>query len=509
MTLKLKQYSLIVFLLFIIIINDSMSQENKPNIILIYVDDLGYGDIGVNGAVGVKTPNVDNLAKNGVNFTDAHSSSSTCTPSRYSLLTGSHAFRNNAAILSGDAPLIIDVEKETMPKMLQTAGYHTGIVGKWHLGLGEGNVNWNEEVKPGPREVGFDYSFLIPATGDRIPTVFMENQKVVNLDPDDPIEVSYGSRLDGYPLGSERPELLKQHADPMHLQAITNGYSRIGYMNGGENALWVDEEIPFILSEKAVNYMGEQKDKPFFLFFSLHDIHQPRVANVEFIRKSLMGPRGDVIAQMDWCVGEILNAMDSLGITENTLLIFTSDNGPILDDGYFDYAREMVGNHKPAGPYKGTKYSIYEGGTRVPTIVSWPGKIEPGTNTALISQTDFYATLAKLVGQPVEKGNAPDSGEFLEVLLNKSEKGREYLLEEAYVFGIRHNNWKFIPAKNVNVPHWLRIKYVDPGFFPEPQLFDLSIDPFESNNLAKKHPDIVKTLEVKLNAIVNGEHSTK
>ncbi|WP_373523544.1 arylsulfatase [Aquiflexum sp.] len=485
------------------------SQIQKPNIVLIYVDDLGYGDIGVNGAVGVNTPNVDNLAKRGVNFTDAHSSSSTCTPSRYSLLTGRHAFRNKAAIINGDAPLIIDLNIETLPKMLQKAGYHTGIVGKWHLGLGNGNVNWNEEVKPGPKEVGFNYSFLIPSTGDRIPTVFMENQRVVNLDPNDPIEVSYGSRLDGYPLGSERPELLKQHADPMHLQSITNGYGRIGFMKGGKSALWVDEDFPFVLSEKAVDYIEKQKENPFFLFFSLHDIHQPRVANVEFVRKSLMGPRGDVIAQMDWCVGEITKTLDKLGITENTLLIFTSDNGPILDDGYFDYAREMVGSHLPAGPFKGTKYSIYEGGTRMPTIVSWPGTVEPGTNAALISQTDFYASLAKLVGQPVASGNAEDSGEFLDVLLNKSEKGREYLLEEAYVFGIRHDNWKFIPAKNVDVPQWLRIKYVDPGFFPEPQLFDLSIDPFETNNLANKYPDKVKSMEAKLISIVNGEASIR
>ncbi|TVP53349.1 MAG: arylsulfatase [Mongoliibacter sp.] len=509
MTLKPLYKISLVFIFSIFYSGSALSQNVKPNIVLIYVDDLGYGDIGVNGAVGVNTPNVDKLAQSGVNFTDAHSSSSTCTPSRYSLLTGSHAFRNNAAILSGDAPLIIDVEMETMPKMLQKAGYHTGIVGKWHLGLGDGNVDWNEEVKPGPREVGFDYSFLIPATGDRIPTVFMENQRVINLDPYDPIEVSYGSRLDGYPLGSERPELLKQHADPMHLQSITNGFSRIGYMNGGESALWVDEEFPFILTEKAVDFMKAQKDNPFFLFFSLHDIHQPRVANVEFVRKSLMGPRGDVIAQMDWCVGEITKTLEKLEITENTLLIFTSDNGPILDDGYFDYARELVGSHLPAGPYKGTKYSIYEGGTRMPTIVSWPGTVDPGENSALISQTDFYASLAKLVGQPIEKGNAVDSGEFLDVLLNKSEKGREYLLEEAYVYGIRHHNWKFIPAKNVNVPEWLRIKYVDPGFFPEPQLFDLSIDPFESNNLANKYPDKVKEMESKLNAIVKGEFSTK
>ena len=163
------------------------SQKDKPNIVIIYVDDLGYGDIGVNGAVGVKTPNIDTLAENGLNFTDAHCSASPCTPSRYSLLTGSYAFRNNAAILEGDAPLIIDTTKETLPKMLQKAGYTTGVVGKWHLGLGKGKIDWNKRIPLGPKEVGFDYSFLIPATGDRVPCVFLENQKVVGLDLNDPI----------------------------------------------------------------------------------------------------------------------------------------------------------------------------------------------------------------------------------------------------------------------------------------------------------------------------------
>jgi arylsulfatase A-like enzyme len=169
----------------------SDKQLQKPNIIIIYCDDLGYGDIGINGARGVSTPYIDRLAKNGINFTDAHCTAATSTPSRYSLLTGRYAFRNNAAILPGDAPLLIDPQKGTIASMLKQAGYRTAVVGKWHLGLGLGSVNWNEEIKPGPREIGFDYSFLLPATGDRVPCVFLENQKVVGLDPDDPITVSY------------------------------------------------------------------------------------------------------------------------------------------------------------------------------------------------------------------------------------------------------------------------------------------------------------------------------
>lgn len=475
-----------------------VSQNNHPNIVIIYVDDLGYGDIGINGAIGVKTPHIDSLASNGLNFTDAHCSASTCTPSRYSLLTGSYAFRNNAAILEGDAPLIIDVNKETLPKMLQKVGYKTGVVGKWHLGLGAGKIDWNKRIPLGPKEVGFDYSFLIPATGDRVPCVFLENQEVVGLNLNDPITVSYGARIEGYPWGFQRPELLKQHTDPYHQGAVINGISRIGYMKGGKDALWVDEDIPFVLSKTARGFIEDNKNNPFFLYFSLHDIHQPRVANIKFVERSTMGPRGDVIAQMDWCVGQITESLKKAGLLENTLIVFTSDNGPILDDGYLDYARELVGNHKPGGIYRGSKYSVYEAGTRMPTIVHWPKKVKSGTSDALLSQVDLYKSLACLVGQEVENGAAPDSQDFLKSWLGKSKKGREFLLEEAYTYGLRMGKWKYIKPKPQPVPNWIVQKFVDPGFRDEAQLFNLQTDPSESNNIYKAYPDIVKVMESKL-----------
>jgi arylsulfatase A-like enzyme len=490
--------------LFCMAIN-ACAQKTNPNIIIIYVDDLGYGDIGVNGAIGVKTPNVDALASNGINFTNAYASAATCTPSRYSLLTGSYAFRNKAQILDGDAPLIIDPDMRTLPDMLQDAGYKTGVVGKWHLGLGDGSTNWNLEVNPGPREVGFDYSFLIPATGDRVPTVFLENQKVVGLDENDPITVDYKTQIDGgYPIGSQYPELLKQYADAQHLMAVTNGISRIGYMKGGESALWVDEKIPFVLTDKATSFIEQQDKNPFFLFFSLHDIHQPRIANVKFIESSSMGPRGDVIAQMDWCVGEITKKLAELGLTDNTLIIFTSDNGPILDDGYLDYARELVGNHKPGGPFRGSKYSVFEAGTRMPTIVSWPAGIKfPKTSNALLSQVDLYASLAKLVGEPLKKNQAPDSENLLEAWLGKTEKGRSYLFQEAYAYGLRMGPWKYIkPKKSDVVPLWLVNKFVDPGFSAEDQLYNLENDPAETTNISSDYPEIVEIMERKMAEIV-------
>ena len=482
---------------------NACAQKTNPNIVIIYVDDLGYGDVGVNGAIGVETPHIDKLASNGLNFTDAHCSASTCTPSRYSLLTGSYAFRRKAHILEGDAPLIIDPNMGTLPKMLQKAGYNTGIVGKWHLGLGNGKIDWNKKIPLGPEEVGFDYSSLIPATGDRVPCVFVENQEVVNLDPNDPITVSYGTRIEGYPWGFQHPELLKQHTDPYHQGAVINGISRIGYMKGGKDALWVDEEIPFVLSDKATAYIDENKDNPFFLYFSLHDIHQPRIANIKFVESSTMGPRGDVIAQMDWCVGQISEALEKQGLLENTLIIFTSDNGPILDDGYLDYARELVGDHKPGGVYRGSKYSAYEAGTRVPTIVHWPKEVKSGISAALLSQVDLYRSLACLVEQDVAKYAAPDSRDFLKSWLGKSKKGREFLLEEAYTYGLRMGKWKYIKPKDEPVPNWIVQKFVDPGFRKEAQLFNLDEDPSESNNIYKSYPKIVEQMERKLERILN------
>ncbi len=500
------KYLLLVPALIIALTNCAPTQnqttQNKPNIVIIYADDLGYGDIGVNGAKGVKTPNIDRLASQGINFTDAHCSAATCTPSRFSLLTGIYGFRNKAAVLPGDAPLIIDPNKGTLPSMLQQAGYTTGVIGKWHLGLGSGEVDWNKEIKPGPREIGFDYSFLIPATGDRVPCVFLENQKVVGQSPDQPIQVSYGTQIDGYPLGSEHPELLKVLADPQHSKSIINGVSRIGYMSGGKNALWVDEDFPFILTNQAKTFMKENKTKPFFLYFAFHDIHVPRIPNKQFVGKSTMGARGDAIAQMDWCTGQLINYLEELGIADNTLVIFSSDNGPILDDGYDDKAIKLLGNHKPAGQFRGAKYSILEAGTRVPTIVYWPDKIAPKISSALLTQVDLYASLSSLVGQDINSGDAPDSENHLDAWLGKTEKGREIMLEEAFTFALRKGPWKYILPKIGGTPEWMKNKKVESGMSNEIQLYNLTDDISESKNIASEHPEIVKELEEIMNKIL-------
>lgn len=484
--------------------NKSISENKKPNIVIFYVDDLGYGDVSSYGATSVATPNVDKLAANGIKFTDAHSGASTCTPSRYSLLTGQYAFRNNAAILPGDAPLLIDPKLATLPRMLHDAGYETAVVGKWHLGLGDGNVDWNKEVKPGPLELGFDYSFLLPSTGDRVPTAYLENHKIINLDPNDPLLISYKKPFEGVKTGITNPELLRYAADKQHSEAIVNGVSRIGNQTGGKSALWVDEEFPFVFTQKATQFIEKNKDKPFFLFFSFHDIHVPRIPNKQFQGKTTMGPRGDAIVQMDWTTGQIMKKLEELGLDKNTLVIFTSDNGPVLNDGYEDGAVEKLGNHKPGGIYRGGKYSSFEAGTRVPMITYWLGTIKPGESKSLISQIDYFASLGKLVNGKIEKGDAFDSENHLGAILNANENARDMLLEEGFTLAIRNKNYKYIaPISPKQIfPTWIAGKKVEGGVSKVPQLFDLSNDPEEQVDIYLNNKNLVTKFQSQIDSIV-------
>jgi len=469
-------------------------KQDKPNIIIIYADDLGYGDVSSYGATALSTPNIDKVASQGLRFTNAHCTSATSTPSRYSLLTGEYAWRvKGTGVAPGDAGSIIQPGRTTIASVMKKAGYSTAVVGKWHLGLGPaGGPDWNGEIRPGPAELGFDYNFLIPATGDRVPCVFVENRRVVGLDPSDPITVSYTQKVGDWPTGKENPELLKMHPSHGHDMTIVNGVSRIGWMTGGKSALWIDEDIADIITGKAVKYIEENKDKPFFLYFSTHDIHVPRVPNQRFVGKSGMGPRGDAILEFDWSVGQIVNTLEKLGLSKNTLLIITSDNGPVVDDGYQDDAVTKLGSHKPAGNLRGGKYSLFDGGTRVVFIASWQGKIKPGTTEALFSQIDLMASFAALTGQNLTDDSGPDSFNQLDALLGKSAKGREWLVEHASRLTIIKGDWKFIepgPGQKLQVN-----TNTETGNDPLPQLYNLRSDLGEKVNVAEQNPLIVKEL---------------
>jgi len=480
----------------------------RPNIVVIYVDDLGYGDVGCYGATKVKTPNIDALASEGLRFTNAHSPSATCTPSRYAMLTGEYAWRQKGTgIARGDARMIIRPDRTTLPSVMQRAGYTTGVVGKWHLGLGaQGReLNWNVDIKPGPLDIGFDYCFLIPATGDRVPCVYMENRRVVGLDPKDPIKVSFGKPVGDEPTGKDHPELLKMHPSHGHNQTIINGISRIGYMSGGKAARWVDEDIADVITGKAKDFIEKHRDKPFFLYFSTHDIHVPRVPHPRFAGKSGLGPRGDVIVQLDFCTGEILKTLDRLKLAENTLVIFTSDNGPVVDDGYRDKAVEKLNGHKPSGPLRGGKYSAFDAGTRVPFIVRWPGRVKTGLSDALVCQIDFMASFAALTGRNLALDDAPDSFDILAALLGKSPVGRDHLVEHARCLSLIRGNWKYIePGKG---PKINKNTNTELGTDPQPQLYNLKNDLGEKHNVASEHPEVVKELADLLKKIKDDGHT--
>jgi len=470
----------------------------KPNIVIIYADDLGFGDVSSYGSTELITPNFDRIADEGIRFTNGYATSPTCTPSRFSLLSGIYPFRNNRAqVLPGDASILFDIGKQTLPSMLRDAGYYTGVVGKWHLGLGNANMDWNNEIKPGPLEIGFDYSYVMASTNDRVPSVYVENHKVVGLEANDPIEVNYKQNFEGEPTGKKNPELLKLHPSHGHDMSIHNGISRIGYMRGGKSALFIDENMGDDFLKKSIEFIATNKEKPFFLFYTLHQPHVPRVPHPRFVGKSGMGARGDVILEADWEVGQFLNALDSLKLAENTIVIFSSDNGPVLDDGYYDEAVTKIGDHTPTGGLRGGKYSLFDAGTHVPFMLRWKGTIEPGVSDALVSQMDFVASFAKMTGQ---KNTTTDSQNILNALLGKSNKGREDLiLGQGGITAFRKGDWVLIPphqgGKIVN-----EFVNIETGRDKDIQLFNLKEDRAQTTNLAEKNPakvtEMLKDIEV-------------
>jgi arylsulfatase A-like enzyme len=468
---------------------DREPDRTRPNIVIILADDIGYGDLSCYGATKVKTPNLDKLATQGMRFTDAHCAAAVCTPTRYALLTGQYAWRHDPArtILSGVAPLAIPLDRMTVPKLLKKADYATGVVGKWHLGLGEKEPDYNVEIKPGPKEVGFDYSFIIPATADRTPCVYVENGRVVGYDPKDPIRVSYKEKVGDEPTGRENPDLLfNQKPSQGHDGTIVNGISRIGFMTGGKAARWKDEDMADELTKRAVAFITQHKEKPFFLYFATSDIHVPRFPHSRFRGKSEHGLRGDAIVQLDWCAGEIMLTLDKLKLTDNTLLIFTSDNGGVMDDGYLDGTRDDKRGHKCNGVLRGFKGGPYEGGTRVPLIARWPGRVPVDkTSGALVSSVDFLASFAAITGTALPKDAGPDSFDILPALLAEkpAKPCRETLTMHGNPIAVRQGKWKLVPA--VSPPK---------GKMRPAELYDLEADLSETNNLADKHPDKVKEL---------------
>lgn len=477
--------------------------EKKPNIVIIYGDDVGYGDVSAYNPTGlISTPNIDQLAAEGLRFTDGHCSASTCSPSRFSMLTGVLAFREGVSIIPPTGALAIDPSTYTLPDMLKDAGYNTAVVGKWHLGLGNGgtSIDWNGNITPGPLEIGFDTCFMIPTTNDRVPCVYLKDHNIVGLDPSDPLHVHNSSiaavNVAGstqYPDGITTPSAMTYYFNTHgHNNSVINGIGRIGYMSGGQTALLNDESMAQDFLQEAKNYISAQDgETPFFLYFASQDIHVPRAPHPDFQGATGLGYRGDAMVQFDWVTGEIIQALKDAGLDEDTIVIFSSDNGPVYDDGYddgttiFQSSQDVDNGHDGSGIYRGGKYSILEGGTRVPFIVRWPAKIQPGVSDALVNQVDFIGSFASLLDVDLPNGTARDSRDTMDALLGNDPTGLPFTVEQ--------NNGSLTALRVGNM------KYTSQG-----RLYDLSTDVEELTDLSSARPTVAAKMAQQLSEIISG-----
>lgn len=463
----------------------SAQREQLPNIICILADDIGYSDLGCYGATKIKTPALDSMASSGVRFANAYAPASTSSPSRYALLTGEYAWRKNVGILPADAPLSINPDAPTLPKTLKCYGYATALVGKWHLGLGSKDkaVNFNAPIEMGPLKTGFEYAFYFPATNDRVPCVYIENDRVVGLDPKDPISVSYWKKIGNAPTGKENPGQLKMKYHLGHDGTIVDSISRIGWMSGGKSALWKDGEMAETLLNKAISFIEKKKSSPFFLYYAPHNAHEPRVPSASFRGKSAAGVYGDVIEEFDHCVGKIVEALKREGLYENTIIIVTSDNAPMIKEGYKDGALEHLNGHNPYANLRGEKYSLHEGGSKVPFIFSWPAKVgKPFVQTQSFMYMDLMSTLPALVGRTLKPSEMADSRDASALFLSPDAPSyREYIMtqDNGGQIALKKGRWKYLPPQGGNGA----------------ELYDLDADPSELHNVIYAYPEIARELQ--------------
>ncbi len=471
----------------------------KPNVVVIMADDLGYGDVSFNGAKAIQTPNLDRLAAEGLNFSSGYCSASTCTPSRFSLLTGVYAFRvPHTGIAAPEASALIRPGMETIADLAKKAGYATAVIGKWHLGLGDKKPDWNGEIKPGPLEIGFDHCFIYPSTNDRVPSVFIQDHRVLNLDPSDPLWVGGKSPSPDHPTGKNSAGKLRMEPNGRgHAGTVVNGVPRMGFFTGGTKAVWRDEDLAATFVAQTNQWFELHLSTPFFLYLAPNNVHVPRLPNERFVGKSVLGARGDSILEFDWLVGEVLKSLDRLNLSEKTLVILCSDNGPVAENGYKDEASEKqrAANHHPAGPSSGGTNTVWEGGSRSPFVTRGKGHIEPGSSDQIVCTIDLPASFAALTGVKIPEGACRDSQNVLDALLGKpGAKGRESLVQQANGGanrGYRSGDWKLVREDGVD------------------HLFQLSTDPGEKNDVAGKYPEDLKRLQGELTQTAGEELNRK
>lgn len=488
----------------------TFAADSLPNVVLIFADDLGYGDLGCYGATKVRTPNIDRLAEEGRRFTDAHSVSAVCTPSRYALLTGQYPVRGKKGRgIWGPAPvtspLLVDTEKTTIADVFKESGYDTAAFGKWHLGFGTESNKWQQPLRPGPQDLGFDYYFGMPVVNSAPPYVFVENDRVVGSDPDDPLVYLGRNAKNATPITPIPPE------------AANRSRNAFG---GAKKAheLFNDYQVGTTLAEKSVEWINERRDNPFFLYLATTNIHHPFTPAQRFQGTSQCGLYGDFIHELDWIVGEVMTCLEDNGLSENTLVIFTSDNG-----GMFNFGGQAAfkAGHRQNGDLLGFKFGVWEGGHRVPMIVRWPGKVKAGTvSRQLIGNVDMLATFAALTGQKLNRVQQTDSINVLSAIVGESEKQiRDHLIlapHKGTHLSVRKGRWMYIPGRGsggfggkkpgdhtfAGPPAAGFVGSVNSDIengrirkdAPLEQLYDLETDVNQTRNVYKEHPEVVKEL---------------
>ncbi len=473
--------------------------DRHPNIIFIMADDLGYGDVSCNNAESkIPTPNIDRVAAAGIRLTDAHSPSAVCTPTRYGLMTGRYCWRSRLTegVLNGWDPALIETGRMTLATLLKQRGYATACVGKWHIGLTwattdgapasgkTGNVDFARPIKAGPRDAGFDYSFIFPGPLDFPPYCFVANHRSVGI-PSEPIDV-------------DRDRLPERYRE-----------QRNGPMVPG----WRNDRVGPTFTAKAVEWIEAHATKapeqPFFLYLPTSAPHVPLAPPAFIAGRSQAGARGDMVAEVDWTVGEVMAALDRQGLADDTLLIFTSDNGGIIGDrkegitGCGPMDKYETYGHAANGPYRGQKWEIYEGGHRIPFVARWPGKVPAGVvRDDLVCLTDMLAAFAGIVDEPLPDDAGEDSANVLPILLGErsAEPIREAIVSHSGngMFAIRRGPWKAIFGRGEGA-FYSRVPDLQPGE-PEGQLYDLHDDPAESINLWNARPEIVERLHTLLDS---------
>ncbi len=491
------------------------ADDSKPNVILILVDDLGYGDLSCYGATMISTPNIDRLAAEGRRFTDAHSSSAVSNASRYGLLTGEYPSRAGVwAPTPMTTTSIIDKDRTTIADVMKAAGYATAAIGKWHLGFQEGDhLDYNKPLKPGPLELGFDYYFGIPLVNSGPPYVYVENHEVVGYDPNDPF-------IEGKDLVANT-ELFPDKV--------------MGRIAGADAAhqLYRDREVGTTLKDKAVSWIKENKDNPLFMYYATTNIHHPFTPAEQFVGKSKLGMYGDFILELDWIVGEVMQTLEDEGIADNTMIILTSDNGGMFNKGGQE---AWKAGHAINGELWGFKFDSWEGGHRVPLLVKWSGKVKAGsvTNT-MTSNVDFFAMLSSLTGYQMSDGDAPDSYDLLPALTGRANKKiRDHMLispRQPKNLTLRKDEWVYIPSqggggfggKNIGDHGFggyattkltlrehsdMKDNAQDPQA-PAAQLYNLEKDPYQRENIYDDYPEIVAQMDAMLREISGEGKSTR